>query len=303
MRKTLGIVAAFAFAALTVGLVNPAASARPVSDTQASDVGVQSLTTSFFSGTVSPGVTQTWKWNNAPAGLSYVVGLSPKGASTSQDCLFEVTRTWYQQNFGGEREFWYTIKNVGVIACGTDVYLYSMPNSVGAWTTGGVNPGQSVTKHWNNANPLNATYVVGLSPQGATSTTPCQFETTRTWYAEQPSGEREFWFTMKNVGTIACTADIYLSTKTTTTITATGTMAPGATVGKTWNNATPLSAAYIVGFAPNGASASTPCQFEFDRGYYAQVINDDGTTEREFRQTFSNVGSITCSASKLLAVA
>ncbi|CRK57365.1 hypothetical protein [Alloactinosynnema sp. L-07] len=296
MRKTLLALAGLALAAMSALLVAPAtATAAPVS--------TQALVTSHFSGTVAPGGTQHWGWNNAPQGLSYVVGLSPKGASTTLPCLFEVTRTWYVQNFGGEREFHYTIKNIGSIACGTDIYLYSLPDAAGVWSTGGVNPGQTVTKHWNNANPLNAAYVVGLSPTGATSTVACQFEVTREWYQQQPGGEREFWFNVKNVGSIACTAEILLGVKTTSTIISTGTLGPAAEQSKTWNNANPLSAAYIVGFSPSGASASTPCQFELTRGYYAQVINSNGATEREFRQTVKNVGAITCSASKLLAVA
>ncbi|HVK24434.1 MAG TPA: hypothetical protein VM677_24010 [Actinokineospora sp.] len=296
MRRALTVLAGLAFAAMSALLVAPTASAAPAA--------AQSLETSLYSGTVAPGASQHRWWNNAnPLSVSYVVGLSPKGASTSSACQFEVTRTWYQQNFGGEREFHYTLANVGSIACGTDIYLYSLPDSAGAWTTGGVNPGQTVTKHWNNANPLNAAYVVGLSPTGATSSAACQFEVTRQWYQQQPGGEREFWFNVKNVGSIACTAEVLLGVKTTSTITSTGTMGPGAVHSTQWNNANPLSAAYIVGFSPSGATPATACQFELTRAYYAQVINSSGSTEREFRQTFENVGAITCSASKLLAVA
>ncbi|MGH3859480.1 hypothetical protein [Actinokineospora sp.] len=295
MRKTVRIAAALAFAAVAALFVAPTATASPAT--------TQSLETTFFSGTVAAGASQTWKWNNAnPLSVSYVVGLSPKGASTTQRCEFEVTRTWYQQNFGGEREFWYTIKNVGAIACGTDVMLYSMANSIGAWSTGGVNAGQSVTKHWNNANPLNAAYVVGMSPEGATSTSPCKFEVTRTWYQQQPGGEREFWFTLKNIGTIACSADILMATKTTTTVSGTGTMGAGTTGLWWWNNANPLSAAYIVGYSPQGATGSA-CQFELFRSWYSQVINSNGAAEREFRYTAGNVGSIACSANRLLATA
>lgn len=297
----LRIAAGLALAALAAVLGAPTAAAAPAAPAApAANVGIQTLHGSWYSGTVAPGATQHRWWNNAnPLSLVYVVGLSPTGASTTAACQFETTRTWYQQNHGGEREFHYTIKNVGTIACGTDIYLYSMPDSAGAWNTGGVNPGQSVTKHWNNA-PSNAVYVAGTSPSGATSTSPCQFETTREWYVRQPGGEKEYWFTLTNVGSIACSAEVLLGVKTTSTSSSTGTLGPGATAGSTWNN-NPLTMAYMVGFTPAGQTSATPCQFELTRSWYAQVINSNGSVEKEFRQNFKNVGTITCTAAKLLA--
>lgn len=209
MRKTLGIVAAFAFAALTVGLVDPAASAI-----QADGVGIQSLTTSFFTGTVSPGVTQTWKWNNAPSGLSYVVGLSPKGASTTQDCLFEVTRSWNQDNFGGEREF--------------------------------------LVRHEERRHH-------------------------RVHRRHLPGDQDHHHRDRHHV--------------------------PRRHDPRDPEQRQPALGLLHRRLRPGRRHPATPCLFELDRGYYAQVINDDGSTEREFRQIFSNVGSITCSASKLLAAA
>jgi hypothetical protein len=301
MRKRLGIVTTVAFAALTVAFTNSPASAGPTS--AATDVGTQSLVTSFFTGTVAPGATKTYVQPNTPAGLSYVVGLSPKGASTTQACLFEVTSSRYRQLFGGERQFWYQIKNVGAIACGADVFLYSLPNALpNSWSTGGLNPGQSVNLIWNNANPVNSAYVVGIDPKGATSTSPCVFENTGTSYVEQPNGEREFHFTLTNVGSIACTADVLLSQKVASHIDSTGLLSPGAPEFKQWNNANPLSAAYFFGFTPHHTLGAA-CQLVFDRGYYAQVINANGTVEREFRYQYHNEGGVSCSTDRLLAAA
>ncbi|MET0233293.1 MAG: hypothetical protein ABW224_01505 [Kibdelosporangium sp.] len=294
MRRTWKIVLAGAMAAMSAAFVAPAATAAPAA--------VQSLETSFFSGTVNPGATQTRSWNNAnPLSVSYVVGLSPKGATTTQPCKFEVTRQWYRQNFGGEREFWYQIKNVGAIACGTDINLYSVPDITGSWNTGGVNVGQSVTKHWNNANPLGNVYAAGVSPEGATSTTPCQFEVTREWYAQQPGGEREFWFTLTNVGTIACSAEILLGTRASFDSSFFGAVASGDSQHRSWNNANPLSSAHIVGFSPTGAT-SVACQFEKTRQWYEQRLNS-GVAERELHYTLANVGSIACSVDRKLAFA
>lgn len=292
MRKTIRAVVGIAIAAVVATILAPTTAA-------AAPAGIQSLETSYYTGTISPGATTHRWWNNAnPLSVSYVVGLSPKGASTTTDCQFEVTRSYYQQNFGGEREFHYDIKNVGTISCGTDVYLYSMADITGAWNTGGVNPGQSVTKHWNNSATLNS-YVAGLSPNGATSTSPCQFEVTREWYSQMP-GEKEFYFTIKNVGSIACSTEILLATKSTTTTSSTGTMGPGTSAGSTWNN-NPLTMAYILGMAPSGATPATPCVMEVTRTWYGQTINSDGSAEKEFHHTWKNIGTITCSATKLFA--
>jgi hypothetical protein len=294
MRKTWKFVLAVAMAAAAATFTAPAAMAAPAA--------VQGLETSFFSGTVNPGATQTRNWNNAnPLSVSYVVGLSPKGATTTTPCKFEVTRQWYQQNFSGEREFWYQLKNVGTIACGTDINLYSLPDITGAWNTGGVNPGQSVTKHWNNANPLGNVYAAGVSPKGATSTAPCQFEVTREWYAQQPGGEREFWFTLKNIGSIACNADVLLGTKASFDSSLFGALASGDSWHKSWNNANPLNAAHIVGFAPSGAT-TVACQIEKTRQWYEQHLNS-GVAERELHYTVENIGSTTCTVDRKLAFA
>ena len=53
------------------------------------------------------------------------MGLSPLGASTSSACQVEVTRAWDVQQYGGEREFHFNIKNTGAITCGANILLGS----------------------------------------------------------------------------------------------------------------------------------------------------------------------------------
>lgn len=296
MRTLTKIVTGVVAAALAMlGLLGgtTAAAAAP-----AGTASVEALQWDFFSGTVAAGSTRSYFWN-APPSAVYTVGLTPRGASTTQDCEFEVIRTWNVQPIGGGREFRFTIKNVGAIACGTDVMLYSLSDVAGAWNTGGVDPGASVTKHWNNAGASNA-YVGGAAPSGATSSASCQFEVTREWYQQQPGGEKEFWFTLKNTGTIACSAEVLLGAKSTANALSTGTLAPGATVGKTWNN-NPDQVAYLIGFNPVGATSATPCQFELTRAWHAQVINSTGVAEKELRYNYRNAGTITCAALRLIA--
>jgi len=301
MRTAARVAIAFAITTLTGVLIVPNAAQAAPSGPAPAPTG-PSILASWFSGTVAAGASLNQSWNNAnPLNAAYVVGFSPAGASTSAACQFEVTRSWYLQRFSGEREFWFTIKNVGSIACGANILLGSITTAT-TWPTGGMNPGASQTTHWNNANPLNASYVVGLSPKGATNSSTCQFEVTKTWYVQQPGGEREFYLTVKNVGAIACTADVWLASKTTATSWPTDTLAPGISETSHWNNANPLTVAYLVGLTPSqGQLSGTPCQFQVTRTWYLQRINTNGSVEREFYITVKNVGALTCSATVRLA--
>jgi hypothetical protein len=258
------------------------------------------LVSSWYSGSVAPGATQHWYWNNSSLTSAFTVGLSPTGASTASPCKFEVTRAWDVQQYGGEREFHFYIKNTGSITCGTNILVTSQTRS-STWETGGIDVGASKSWTWNNANPLTATHLVGVSPSGATSGNSCQLEVTRSWYAQQPSGEREFKFTVKNVGAIACQGDIQLAVITNANSSwSTGSMSPGTSKSWVWNNASPLDRVYTPGLSPAGASGLTACQLEVTNSYYQQKINSDGTTEREYYLTVENVGSLTCSGTLLL---
>lgn len=256
----------------------------------------------WYSGTVAAGATQYWVWNNALLTAVYEVGLSPTGASTSAPCQFEVTRSWDAQVYGGERKFHFLIQNVGTVACATNILLTSVTSGA-SWSTGGLNPGQSGSAVWNNANPLTASYLVGLSPTGSTTSAACQFEVIRSWYVRLSSGERKFWFTYKNVGTIACSADVRLASVSTTTSWSTGWLAAGASAGSVWYNANPLTLVYLPGLLPAVPTGSATCQLEVTRGFYSQQINTDGTVQRTFTVHYRNSGTAACSGTLLLASA
>jgi hypothetical protein len=255
--------------------------------------------TSWFSGTVAAGGTQSWVWNNAAAGASYKVALSPVGASTSADCEFEVTRSWDVQQPTLEREFHFAIKNVGTIACGTNILLSSLAGAH-TWSTGGINAGGSKSWTWNNANPLDAAYLPGLNPSGATSTDACQLEVTSQWYVQQPTAEREFRFTVKNVGAIACQGTVLLAQQSAGNSFGSGVLAANATGGYVWHNA-PTNLIFLPGLTPAGASATTACSLQITRQWYQQRIKPDGTSTRELLLNVKNVGTISCSATIQLA--
>ena len=288
---------------------DPAALARPLDGRAAAaaeakvlglDTTVPTSLAAWYSGSLAPGATQSWTWNNASPTAAYQVALSPVGASTASSCTFEVIRTSDVQKYGGEREFHFQIKNTGALTCGTNILLESKQRFA-TWATGGIEAGASKSWTWNNANPLNAAHIVGVSPSGATSSHPCELELVRTWYVQQPGGEREFKFTVKNVGGIACQGDVQLALTTSAASSwSTGALNPGASQSWVWNNANPLDRVYVPGLAPGGASGLTACQLEVTQSYYRQVIDSDGTPERKLYLTVKNIGSLACFGTVLL---
>jgi hypothetical protein len=256
--------------------------------------------TSWYSGTLQPGQVGEWYWNNSSLTAAYQVGLTPIGATTSSPCKLSVIRTWDVQKYGGEREFHFQVQNIGTLACGANILLDGTTR-LSTWETLGIEPGVSKSWTWNNANPLSASYFVGVSPTGATSANDCKMEVTRTWYVQQPSGEREFKFTVKNIGNIACQGDIQLArTSEVGSSWSTGAINPGATKSWNWNNANPTDRLYVPGLSPDGASGLTACALEVTDTSYRQVINSTGAAEREYQLTVKNVGSLACFGTVLL---
>jgi hypothetical protein len=171
---------------------------------------------SFASGGIDAGVSRSYTWNNAnPTSASFYANLVPSGATSGDDCVLEVTRTWYVQQPGGEREFHFTVKNAGAIACQGTVNIGLTSSLASSWQTAALSPGASQSWTWNNANPLDRIYVPGLSPLGASGLQACSLEVTQSYYRQvlNTSGttEREFHFTVKNVGSLACYGTILLS--------------------------------------------------------------------------------------------
>ena len=299
MRKTASAVVSLALAAATALLMAPAvASADPASDTETEihepdagdstdgEVGAQY---SWYTGTMAPGATANRQWNNAPAGNVYEVSFRPTGATTAVSCQFEKIRDWYAQQPGGEREYHYTIKNISSISCAATVYL-SAVNDSHTGSTPGIDPGSSFTNHWNNANPQDYIYLFGLSPQGATSSSACQLEVTRTWYERSSSTEREFYFTIKNVGSITCAAETLYAKKPATSTWSSGSIAAGGSGLQVWNNPS-AGVVFLLGLNPSGVS----CELEVTRSWYVQRINSDGTTKYLLYFYVKNLAASSCS--------
>lgn len=164
------------------------------------------------------------------------------------------------------------------------------------FNTGVMAPGTSKTWNWNNAD-TSVAYRVGLAPQGATPTATCEFEVTREWYEQRLNNgvsELEYWFTIKNVGTISCYASGLLSwIGVTAKLGPTASAAAGQQAG-TWYyyDGAESTTALVVALIPRGATAASPCKYEVDPT--SQVVSNDG--ERRHSIGVLNVGGITCQA-------
>jgi Papain-like cysteine protease AvrRpt2 len=261
--------------------------------------GITGPLAQWYTGLVTAGAQQHWFWNNAGS-WTYTLGFSPLEATTATACQFQVIRAWDVQQPGGEREFHFIIQNTASISCGTNILLQAQ-TAAATWSTGTVGVGGTQGWTWNNANPLTAAHFVNVSPTGATATTTCEFEVTRSWYSQEPSGERRFHFNLKNVGTIACGGTVLLATNVDANSSwSTGTISPGGALAWFWNNANPLNRVYIAGVSPLGATSTTACQLELLPRFYVEMLNSDHTTQRRYYIGVKNVGTISCSGTMLL---
>jgi hypothetical protein len=259
--------------------------------------------TNFFSGTVAAGASKGWVWNNAnPHNAVYKVGLSPVGASTSTACAFEVTNEWYERLNTGERKFHFTIKNVGTIACGTDVILSSLSGSSIA-STGGMDPSEitTVSTQLTQIGQVFDMGLIGLLPSGATSSNSCRFKVLRTWFQRVPQGDVAqpvyLRAEVQNIGNIACSADVLKGVTPTQNRLSLRTLNAGSSVSTSWTNATPLTATHVI----NAEPVELGCTMQITRHYYRQVVNSSGSTVRELVLTLKNIGTTQCSARPLLS--
>jgi hypothetical protein len=294
MRRLITAVVGCAAVAVAALAGAPAASAGGA-DAKVADAKV-AATASWYSGTYAPGQAVNWHWN-APAGVVYDVGLSPQGASTAATCQFEVTRDWYTLLPSGGRQYWWTVKNVGTIACGAQVLLtgQASSSSLGPYA---LDPGGSVTKEWNLdlADPV---YLAGAGPSGATPSSACSMEITRTWFGRTTSGGVHMFAVLKNVGTIACTSTILFTKRAQQNFLQNPVLTLGSTSNRTWNNVNPLTNAYWTALSP---SSVVSCKVELTRKVYAQRVWTDGSgTKRELQMQVKNVGGPSCSSQVLFA--
>lgn len=251
---------------------------------------------SWSSGTLAPGASQHWVWNNASIGTAYAVGLSPYGATTSASCRIEVTQSYYARDDAVifELEFRFRIENVGTVLCSANILLSWKSGTTYLGLTPPLDPGQTFSFNWNNA-AAGQSHVLGLSPL-ISENTDCSLEVDRQYYVRQADGEREVRFRIANIGATTCSTEVFLGFLASTASWNTVTLSAGSSTTTYWNNANPLTKLYVPGLQPSASN----CKVEVTRTFYVQRLNT-GVAEREFHLTIKNVGSVSCYATILLA--
>lgn len=285
MRRGMRALAVSVAAAVIGLLAAPVAAAPGTTDARATAGigGGAQASWVFATGTIAPGATEQHNWK-VPAGLdAYQVGLSPQGALAGKPCQLEVTRLWYVQQTNQTRRVYWTVKNVGTLACGGSMLLTGNPRHQ-SFTQSALNPGQSWNTLWNIDN--SGVWSAGLSPTGATSTKECAMELTRTYNRASTTG-LELRMTIKNVGTIPCSTTVILTRTPADFSDLTDPIPSGQTHNFVLPNVSP-TVAYWHSIPP---VLMLPCSLEVTRDYWEQRIKSDGTPERRFLYSVKNLGS------------
>lgn len=115
-----------------VALLAVAAAVGPLrADTPAQAASITAVHASWSFTTINPGATRTFVWNNALHDRIYLVDVVPTAASPTTPCQLEIIRQWNLLRVEnpitgpGEREVWFTVKNVGNIHCTGKVLLHA----------------------------------------------------------------------------------------------------------------------------------------------------------------------------------
>jgi hypothetical protein len=167
---------------------------------------------SWQSGTIPVGGSEYWTWRHAPARAVFAVSVAPVDVEQHYDCVLRVARTWYVKTPSNERQLRIKITNPAEQnqACQGKILLnWTAPGTPLSWHTANLSPGATASYAWKNANPAKV-YLAGLNPMGATSAN-CAFEVISTSYHRQPSGQVQFRFTVKNIGSVTCLSLIQLA--------------------------------------------------------------------------------------------
>jgi len=166
--------------------------------------------------------------------------------------------------------------------------------ALATWFSGVLQPG-AMQSNWKWKAGSDAVYEVAFSPSGATAAAPCQFESTRSWYTQETNGDRYFRWTVKNVGTIACGADVILTYRLKTASFASPGVNAGATWPKTWT-IDPAKPVYLAGLWTAGATTGAACSMEVNRIWYERTFNDV-----VLHVVVKNIGTVTCTTTLMLA--
>jgi hypothetical protein len=253
------------------------------------------------------GASEYWTWHNAPTDAIFEVSLNPKVPAPTDICTLRVARTWYVKTPSGERQFRFQITNpAGMGQSCQGKVLLDWKHSGASFASGTLNAGATTSGTWNNANPARV-YLVGLDP-AKLSTDKCAIEVTSTSYARQTSGEVEFRFTLKNIGSVACGTQIHLTWLKplglpAAQIVKSPIMAPNSDGQVAWS-LYPFSTdvVYVPGLSLTSTSTTAACQIALRSHDFTSFLQPDGATFSWLMVGTRNTGSVACKPSLMLAL-
>jgi hypothetical protein len=232
---------------------------------------------SFSAGVFEPGQVKHYVWNNANSD-AYAPGLEATGADDPDAyCAVEVSRMWYERQPSGEREFHLDITSETSQRCQVTVWLARL-TKYREGSTGDLAPGASRSWVWNNAQTDRYIYAVGALPEQL-ATGSCKIEVTSR-YRTQPDGENEFFYTARNIGSVACSAQLrHVSLPVDVSSTARSSLYPGSRYTLYPGKLSSSTRVVVQGAAPDPTSAGLctwtagPAGYENDRFYYLDYWN------------------------------
>jgi hypothetical protein len=297
-KRALGaILAAGAAVVAPLLTAGTAQAATPAPHPAAAPTAVAKPAVEWTTATIQPGNISNWTWNNASNSVAYRAAVSPFGATTTANCQLEVVNQTDVEQPGGEREFHFGIQNIGSIACAGTVELRGL-DADHNWTTAGLAPGDSAG--YNLAADEGVSYLPGLDPTGATSSTPCKMQISGQHYNLLSDGTRQFHLTVKNVGDITCAAHVRVADLDPNKEPDLGLLTAGSTTTFTWAN-TNTDLVYVPGIDTEVQLGSDTCKIQIARIWYQQRLKDDGTPSRDLKLQIKNIGTVDCFAGLLLA--
>ncbi|TDC42031.1 hypothetical protein [Micromonospora sp. KC213] len=166
------------------------------------------------------------------------------------------------------------------------------------WFTGTLAAGATTNGRWRNVVTDHA-FHVSLSPVGASTSNACRFKVTRVWNEQRPEGNKDFWYTIQNTGSIACAANVMVYMIPGAIVRSTGGIAPGGTKQFVENGVDDWKI-YRLGLLPSGSTSSDPCKLEVTRVRYTHRFQGDVATVFDVAYEVKNVGSITCQGDVVL---
>ena len=165
-------------------------------------------------------VSREIPFSSSTRGKVVHVGLIPYGATSTRGCAFGLLSTSY--TYGG---FTFEVENSTwpENTCSADVVAaYVTPFRT--WSTSSLLPGRSKGWTWNNANPLSSIHLAGVDVPNVAG---CSLQVSRTFYRQQPDGEREFVLYVRNNGTVECTGTVLLARVASSRTWSVGSLRPG----------------------------------------------------------------------------